>query len=174
MHGVERWRSNCSDGIDPQASHRWRRPLRAALNWLARELDARFEDRTAALSDIGRLRDAYGAVAAGPYDERASFVASLVGTAEVENVLTLLEGLRARLGMFGSCAWFFDDVTGHETELMLRLAAFAIGEIAGDESALETEFIERLALAKSGATTGGDAAAVYRDRVLPLRSRAVV
>lgn len=174
VHGVERWRSNCSCGMNPQASHAWRRPLRAALNWLARELDARFVDAVATLGDPWALRDSYGAVAAGSHDERASLVASLVGAANGENALSLLEGVRARLGMFGSCAWFFDDVTGHETELMLRLAAFAIGEIAGDESALENEFIDRLTLAKSGSAAGSDAGAVYRERVLPLRIRAVV
>src|SRR5262249_38338080 len=48
-HGVERWRSNCSDGMDPKASHAWRRPLRAALNWLARQLDDRLADEEASM-----------------------------------------------------------------------------------------------------------------------------
>ena len=43
IHGVERWRSDCSCGVIPGASHAWRRPLRSALMWLARELDARYE-----------------------------------------------------------------------------------------------------------------------------------
>ena len=135
-HGVERWRSNCSCGMDPTASHAWRRPLRAALNWLARQLDDRLADEDPSMH---------------------------------------VDGVRARLGMFGSCAWFFDDVTGHETELMLRLAAFAIGAIAPDDSALEGEFMERLAFATSGRAggEGGDAATVYRTRVLPLRSEQV-
>ncbi len=33
--------------------------------------------------------------------------------------LQLLDAQRARLAMFGSCAWFFDDIAGHEAVLML-------------------------------------------------------
>jgi alpha-amylase/alpha-mannosidase (GH57 family) len=125
-HGVERWRSGCTCGVSPTAMHEWRRPLRAALNWLARELDAR--------ADPGATTPAIPS---------------------------------ARFGMFGSCAWFFDDVAGHETVLMLRLAAYAIATLGDD--ALEKELLDRLALAKSGDASEGDAAQVYRKRVVPLR-----
>jgi alpha-amylase/alpha-mannosidase (GH57 family) len=169
VHGVERWRSNCSCGMKAEASHAWRRPLRAAFNWLARELDERFVDRAAPFGDAWKLRDSYGTVAAASSDERRSFLASLVGEPDAQDALALFDGVRARLGMFGSCAWFFDDVTGHETELMLRLAVFAIATLAGGDDALENEFLERLALAKGDSATGGDAATIYRQRVLPLR-----
>jgi hypothetical protein len=171
IHGVERWRSGCSCGVNVEASHAWRRPLRAAFNWLARRLDDQFVDRAGAFGDAWSLRDAYGGVAAAPRDERETFVSSLVGTANATEARTLLDGAGARLGMFGSCAWFFDDVWGHETELMLRLAAFAIDTIAGAGSPLESEFVERLALAKGSDAAGDDAATVYRERVLPLRVR---
>jgi alpha-amylase/alpha-mannosidase (GH57 family) len=166
-HGVERWRSNCADGIRAGASHAWRRPLRAALNWLARELDDRYTSQAAAFGDAWSVRNAFGGVAAAARAEREAFVATLAKPGNVD-ALTLLDGVRARLGMFGSCAWFFDDATGHETELMLRLAAFAIDAIAPGDTALETEFVNRLALVRDDGNRG-DAAAVFRERVRPLR-----
>jgi alpha-amylase/alpha-mannosidase (GH57 family) len=169
-HGIERWRSNCSCGMRSDASHAWRRPLRAAFNWLARELDARFVDRAARFGDPWTLRDAYGAVAAGERNERESFMTALAGATCAKEATRLLDGVGARLAMFGSCAWFFDDVTGHESELMLRFAAFAIDAVAGGDVALEREFISRLTLAKTAGAANGDAASVYRERVLPLRA----
>jgi len=170
-HGIERWRSNCSCGMDPKASHAWRRPLRSALNWLARQLDDLYVEQASPLGDPWKIREAYGAVAAFPMAERRAYVASIVGKADINDTVALMDGVRARLGMFGSCAWFFDDATGHEAELMLRLAAFAIGAIAGDDSALERQFIEQLAFAKDDRPggRGGDAATLYRTRVMPLR-----
>ena len=127
-HGIERWRSNCGCRMTPGTSQEWRRPLRAALDWLARMLDARFENLGA---DVP------------------------------------LDAVRSRFGMFGSCAWFFDDAAGLETELMLRLAAHAI-DLAGDDD-LERRFVERLTLAKSNYATEGDAGKMYRARVETLR-----
>jgi hypothetical protein len=71
--------------------------------------------------------------------------------------------LRSRFGMFGSCAWFFDDAAGLETELMLRLAAHAI-DLAGDED-IERRFIERLTMAKSNYPAEGDAGKMYVTRI---------
>jgi uncharacterized protein DUF3536 len=170
VHGVERWRSNCSCGLRADASHAWRRPLRAALNWLARQLDDRYIDRAEPFGDAWTLRDAYGPVAAARREDREAFVASLVGAANAADAVSILDGARARLGMFGSCAWFFDDVTGHETELTLRLAAFAIDSLAPGDDALESEFLERLAVARGDDPAGPSAATVYRERVVPLRA----
>jgi alpha-amylase/alpha-mannosidase (GH57 family) len=128
-HGIERWRSNCGCRMTPGTSQEWRRPLRAALDWLARMLDARIES-------LG--------------------------------VDPLHDDVLSRFGMFGSCAWFFDDVAGLETELMLRLAAHAIDRL-GDEE-LERGFIERLALAKSNDPSEGDAGKVYRTRIEAMRA----
>jgi alpha-amylase/alpha-mannosidase (GH57 family) len=170
VHGIERWRSDCSCGMRPGASHKWRRPLRSALNWLARELDDRYVSRVARLGDPWILRDDFGAVAAAGRAARETFVALLGDGADSKETRVLFDGVRARLGMFGSCAWFFDDATGHEAELMLRLAAFAIGAIAPYDAALENEFIERLALVKDERPGHGDGAVLYRERVLPLRT----
>jgi len=170
VHGIERWRSDCTCGIRPGASHAWRRPLRSALNWLARELDDRYANRASRLGDPWVLRDDFGAVAAAGQAAREGFIAMLGNAADSRETLALFDGVRARLGMFGSCAWFFDDATGHEAELMLRLAAFAIGAIAPEDAALENEFIQRLALVRDERPGQGDAAVLYRERVLPLRT----
>lgn len=172
VHGIERWRSDCSCGVRPGASHAWRRPLRSALNWLSRELDDRYATRADRLGDPWVLRDDFGAVAAAGHAARAAFVALLGDSGDSRQTLALFDGVRARLGMFGSCAWFFDDATGLETELMLRLAAFAIGAMAPDDTSLENEFIERLALVQDERPGHGNAAAMYRERILPLRTNA--
>ncbi|HTR79967.1 MAG TPA: DUF3536 domain-containing protein [Gemmatimonadaceae bacterium] len=168
-HGVERWRSGCTCGSDPGASHAWRRPLRAALNWLARELDIRVDAAAGALAaDFAALREGFGAVVAlSPAERRVYAGRGAKEASATDALVSLLNGVAARLGMFGSCAWFFDDAAGHETVLMLRLAAYAIA-LLGDAT-LEQGFLERLALARSNDVVEGDAAQAYRKLVLPLR-----
>ena len=173
-HGIERWRSNCGCRATPGTSQEWRRPLRAALNWLARELDARYTQEGAAYfsDEPWRVRDAFGTVAALPLDARREFVRTqLLPGADTGRALRLLECMGARLGMFGSCAWFFDDVAGHEAQLMLRLAAYALDKI--HDNALEKEFIERLAFARSNDPAEGDGARAYRAHALSMRAAAV-
>jgi hypothetical protein len=168
---VERWQGNCTCGISPNATHTWRRPLRAALNWLARELDYRYERNASALfQDVWAERDAYGTVAGLARDARHAYVLGRLGEqSRADTGFHLLEGERARLSMFGSCAWFFDEVTGHETALMLRLAAFAIGKLG--DAGLESEFTARLALADAQPGSIESAADSYRRLVLPMRER---
>src|SRR5207244_12648692 len=56
---------------------------------------------------------------------------------------------RHALRMFTSCGWFFDDIAGIESVIVLRSAARAI-ELSGPEAArLEAGLLERLALAPS-------------------------
>ena len=118
-----------------------------------------------------KVRDAFGDVAALPLAVRVAFASDNVRlAAQAPDALRLLEAASARLAMFGSCAWFFDDVAGHEVALMLRLAARAI-DLLGD-SRIEEAFLDRLSLARSNDPAAGDAATVYRTRVLPLRGAA--
>ena len=166
-HGIERWRSDCTCGIVPGTSHAWRRPLRAALSWLGREVDSRFES-SGLFDDAWKVRDMFGSAAAMPPAGRAEFARGHArAPADAADALTLLDAERARLAMFASCAWFFDDAAGHEVDLILRLAARAI-DLLGDDR-LEPALLERLALARSNDAAAGDAATVFRTRVRPMR-----
>ena len=70
---------------------------------------------------------------------------------------------RARYGMFTSCGWFFDRFEGHETRLLLRMAAFALrGRADADE--LEAGLVARLIHARCNDRSLGNGADLwYRD-----------
>ena len=70
---------------------------------------------------------------------------------------------KARYGMFTSCGWFFDKFEGHETRLLLRMAAFTM---AGrkDAEPLEAGFVARLIHANCNDRSLGNGADLwYRD-----------
>ena len=72
---------------------------------------------------------------------------------------------RHLLRMFTSCGWFFDDIAGIESVIVLRSAARAI-ELAGPEGPrLEAGLRERLALAPSNDPAVGSGRELYLQRV---------
>src|SRR5438128_3901962 len=152
-HGVERWRAECGCRVAPERGmhQRWRAPLRAALDWLAAELHAVFEREAKSLfGDPWAARDAYDPVRPNPPHP-------------------LLELERHALRMFTSCGWFFDDIAGIESVIVLRSAARAI-ELAGafpppGAAWLETGLLERLALAPSNDPAVGSGRELYLERV---------
>jgi hypothetical protein len=158
-HGVERWRSDdgCRTAPERGWQQAWRKPLREGLNWLASELHALFvAEATPLFGDPWAARDANGGDA----------FARPAGTLSIR-ARELLELERSALAMFSSCAWFFDDVGGVETALVLRLAARAI-ELAGEPGArLEAGLLRYLAEARSNQSEFGDGARIYRTRVKP-------
>ncbi len=152
-HGIERWRSGCGCqvGPAPPTGQQWRAPLRDALNGLAARLHATFEREGAALfEDPWAARDGYGTVVAQDGDALRDYVrarlrgspADGIDSGDLIRARELLELERSALRMFTSCAWFFDEVTGIETRLVLRIAAHAMG-LAGTD-AFRTEFLSRL------------------------------
>jgi alpha-amylase/alpha-mannosidase (GH57 family) len=162
-HGIERWRSGCACRVGPATpgGQRWRAPLRDALDALAIRLDETFAREGAALfDDPWAARDGYGAVVALDGDALRDYALSRlrrppadgIESVELVRARELLELERSVLRMFTSCAWFFDQVTGIETRLVLRIAAHAMG-LAGVE-AYRTEFLSRL----RGADDSGAAA----------------
>jgi alpha-amylase/alpha-mannosidase (GH57 family) len=159
-HGVERWRAECGCRVAPERGlhQRWRAPLRAALDWLAGELHAVFEREGRPLfGDPWAARDAYGAgLGAGGH--------------------RLLEMERHALRMFTSCGWFFDDIAGLESVIVLRSAARAIelAGPAGESAALEAGLLERLALAPSNDPAVGSGRELYLERVKAQIPRAAV
>jgi len=71
------------------------------------------------------------------------------------------------LRMFTSCGWFFDDIAGLESVIVLRSAARAI-ELAGpplEQARLEAGLLERLALAPSNDPAVGTGRELYLQRV---------
>ncbi len=71
------------------------------------------------------------------------------------------------LRMFTSCGWFFDDIAGIESVIVLRSAARAI-ELAGpppEQARLEAGLLERLALAPSNDPAIGSGRELYLQRV---------
>jgi hypothetical protein len=166
-HGVERWRSDCSCKTAPHlpTQQEWRAPLRVSFDWLAGELRELFmEEGTAFWRDPLAARDEQGPV----------------GDAEDAGEIRgreLLELERNALAMFTSCGWFFDDVGGVETVVVLRHAARAIELSGAHADRLEAGLLERLAPALSNDPVVGDAAKLYRAQVrksqpAPLRAGA--
>src|SRR5439155_4356837 len=84
----------------------------------------------------------------------------------------LMEMQRAALLMYASCGWFFDDVAGLESALILRQAAHAVElwRAVGGTPPVD-ELLEGLAQARSNEPKLGSGADVYRrmarERVTP-------
>ena len=82
--------------------------------------------------------------------------------------LKLLEIQRHALKMYTSCGWFFADLAGLETILILQHAARAIQlaeELTGQE--MEGKFLERLSGAKSNLPEMGKGNQIYQTLVKP-------
>ena len=147
-HGVERWRDDCGCSLKPVTQQGWRAPLRAAVDWLAREVHALYERETAASQgDPWASRDAAG----GAPDARPA-----------GRALERLEMERSALGAFTSCGWFFDDFAALEGRIVLRYAARAIALSGAEGPRLEAGFLERLAPAMSNDPALGSGPDVYR------------
>lgn len=159
-HGVERWRADCGCRTTPGTSQAWRAPLREALDWLAGELDRRFETEGASFrTDPWEARNGWLPPGPSPLPVRAR---------------ELLEMEVYTLAMFTSCGWFFDDIGGLESRICLRYAARAI-EMAGAEAVrLHDELRGRLQAAVSNQPGLGTGAELYeRARpALPAEPRA--
>jgi len=174
-HGLGRWESDCGCRYDKKTKQEWRGPLRAALDALARRVDAFYEDDAGRFfADPWRLRDESIALtrettAAGRrawLDARAKRPLS---EEEAERVLALLALQRERLAMFTSCGWFFDDVGGVEAAQLLQRAARVCDLARGLGEQLEEAFVERLAAAPSNSVSLRDGAGAYRRFAAPAR-----
>ena len=176
-HGLGRWERNCGcrSGHLPEWSQEWRTPLRAALDRLAKRLDAFYEDDASRFfDDPWAARDESVALWLDRRsDAAARFLAGRVkrslSAEEETRALRLLMLQRERLAMFTSCGWFFDDVSGVEAVQILQRAARALdlARLLGEDA--EAAFLERAAEAKSNVEAFGDAAGVYRKLVAPTR-----
>jgi Domain of unknown function (DUF3536) len=176
VHGVERWRSNCgcNSGGRPGWHQEWRQPLRETLNWLRDQLTQPFEREMARFTnDAWQTRNHYIDVLLDRSPEhiqqfiKANCKRELSEKEEV-HFLRLLELQRHCLLMFTSCGWFFDEISGIETNQILQYALRAMDyaeDIFGTK--LHTEFEQRLAKAPSNTYANG--AVSYLQNVVPTR-----
>ncbi|MCA9607988.1 MAG: DUF3536 domain-containing protein [Myxococcales bacterium] len=175
MHGVERWRSDCGCNSGTGWHQAWRKPLREALDWLAGELEPRFEREAGRLlADPWAARDAYVEVVLARTDAAIDALLEEHGIEGLgdegwrRRALALLEMQRHLMLMYTSCGWFFDEPSGLETIQVLRYAARAVQlayQLFGID--LEPRFRERLAKAPSNRSEYGDVNGIWRELVRP-------
>ena len=180
-HGVERWRSDCGcNGGKPGWNQEWRAPLREALDYL-RDAVAPLAEELAAASaqrSLGRPRRLHprhprplprlhGQLLRRPRQP----VSSRPPNASPRS--SCWSSQRHTQLMYTSCGWFFDEISGIETVQIiayagrvLQLAAKLFGEPG---VALEAEFLDILAKAKSNIPEIGNGAEVYRRYVTGMR-----
>ncbi len=153
IHGVERWRANCgcNTGGNPGWTQEWRGPLRETLNWLRDTLIPLYEEEgNALLNDVWEARNDYISVILDRSDESINTFFEKNQKYPLDNsarikALRLLEMQRQTMQMFTSCGWFFDEVSGIETNQILQYANRAIyyARQTGHME-LHEEFLERL------------------------------
>ncbi len=179
-HGVERWRSDCGcNGGKPGWNQQWRGPLRNALD-LLRDRTAPMAERLAKplLNDLWAARDAYIHVVldrSPTCEERFlnAHATHKLSHTERTTVWELMELERHSQLMYTSCGWFFDEISGIETVQIIAYAGRVLqlaARLFGPEgAALEPEFLEILAQARSNVPEIGNGAEVYRRYVTGLR-----
>ena len=177
-HGVGRWKEDCGCSTGGQSgwNQKWRRPLREALNLLRDELDILFEKEGEKIfHDPWDARNGYIAVIMDRSPQNVSKFFerySRQGVDEKGRIkgLKLMEMERHGLRMFTSCGWFFADLAGLETILILEHAARAIQfaeEISDQE--IEKRFLQVLSSGRSNRPEMGDGLQIYERFVRPKR-----
>ena len=175
-HGVERWRSDCgcNTGKNPGWTQTWRAPLREAMNWLRDNLESLYErEMISYIRDPWQARDDYVEVILDRSTQSAESFFSKHLTRESSReervkLLKLLEMQRHEMLMFTSCGWFFDEISGVETLLVLKHASRAMQlakEACGED--LEPHYIEILEGAPSNVPQLENGARVWEVLVRP-------
>ena len=175
-HGVGRWKEDCGCSTGAQAgwNQRWRKPLMEALDSLRDELNQIFEREGESVFEDPRVaRNGYIQVILDRSSENLRAFYEEFGRAGLSESgrikgLRLLEMERHALQMFTSCGWFFADLAGLETILILQHASRAI-QLAADFSAEGTEgrLLQKLSLGKSNLPDMGRGDQIYERFVGP-------
>jgi alpha-amylase/alpha-mannosidase (GH57 family) len=165
-HTLARWRDGCAC---TQGDSRWKRYLRGALDQLAQEIDAIYQDEIGKVrADPWRLQNSYIHVVLGETEGRAFLAQQVTGKLTEEQtgrILTLLEAQYYRQTMYTSCGFFFEDLSRLEPRYIIAYAAKAIHLVKQATGiSLEEGFKRNLRLAVSWITdqTGED---IYNDIV---------
>lgn len=179
VHGVERWRNDCgcnSGGGYGKWHQRWRAPLRDALNWLRDQLIPIYEENVSKyVLDAWAIRDNYIEVLLNRTEETIDDFVEMhakypLSKRERIHLFRLLEMQRQAILMFTSCGWFFDEVSGLETNQIMQYACRALDyarQVA--EVDLEAAFLLRLEQAPSNLPDLKTAAGSYQQYVVPSR-----
>ncbi|MBC8284125.1 MAG: DUF3536 domain-containing protein [Nitrospinae bacterium] len=171
-HGVERWRSNCGcyTGGQEGWTQSWRKPLRDSLDGLRDGFKEKYEESLKPLiKDPWAARNDYIHLLQPDRDIEKFF--SKHGTFELKEeektlVLKGLEIQRHAMLMYTSCGWFFNDISGIETEQVLRYASFALELFSQLEGPyLESQFLKTLKEAKSNIPKWLDGNYIYSKMV---------
>ena len=176
-HGVGRWHRDCGchTGGREGWNQAWRTPLRSALDLLRDAAAAGYQEAAAdLLADPWAARDAYVEVLPDPERRREPWLKRharrALSDGDTHRTLALLEMQRHALLMYASCGWFFADISGIETQQVLRYAGRAIDLM--EDLGLKpprAAFQEALAEARSNLPEMGSGADVYRRFVEPSR-----
>ncbi|HOI94677.1 MAG TPA: DUF3536 domain-containing protein [Syntrophobacter fumaroxidans] len=174
-HGVGRWERDCGCHIGggPGWHQRWRGPLRKALDQLRDTLARHYERQMQPLCpDPWKARDEY----VDAYLDQEHLLETFIERhmrlssdfSSIHRFLQLLEMQRHAMFMYTSCGWFFDDISGLESVLILRHAARAIhlAEKTGAASP-EAAFLRTLEQAHSNLPEHGNGANIYLNTVKP-------
>jgi alpha-amylase/alpha-mannosidase (GH57 family) len=176
VHGVERWRSNCGcNSGRPGWNQEWRAPLRAAFDWLRDSLTPKFEQAAGALfANPWQARDEYiSVILKRSRDSIAQFLqkqaARELRDCEQVQALKLMELQRHLMLMYTSCGWFFDDLSGLETVQAIQYSGRAVqlAQALFNDSKIEEEYLNRLAVAQSNMPEQGDGRKIYETYVRP-------
>jgi alpha-amylase/alpha-mannosidase (GH57 family) len=174
VHGVERWRDDCGcqTGGQPSWNQIWRKPLRNILDELRDRLIPIFKSETATLlNDPWSARNDYiQLVLDRNPDTIASFfkkhAVKILSHEEKVKLLRLLEMQRHTLLMFTSCGWFFDEISGLETDQILQYAHRAMHYAEQVSSCeLREQFLQKLRSIPSNVYENG--AVSYEKNVIP-------
>jgi len=178
-HGVERWQSGCccSTGAHPGWNQKWRAPLHQAMDLLRDRFSPEFEKEAALLfSDPWAARNAYQSVIADRTPGNIEAFLKLhakkaLSDSEKIRALKLMELQRHLMAIYTSCGWFFDDIGGLESILVLKQAgrALQLGRQLFDESP-ERDFLEILENAQSNDRSLGNGWDIFEREVRPLIS----
>ncbi len=179
VHGVARWKEHCgcNTGVHPHWSQHWRTPLRKAVEWLKEKIDEiffavsprYFKDPWKALMDYVLV-----------VEERNFYFLNRFLNKHLKvndpndcvKAIKLMEMKNASLAMFTSCGWFFDDISGTESQIVMRYAKRAL-DLAFEVSQtfLEAGFLNILSKAESNIKEYGTGKDIYLKFVVPMAKR---
>ena len=175
VHGVERWRADCGCNSGGATwNQKWRKPLRDTLDWLRDQLIPLFErEGNRLLRDAWAARNDYIEVVLDRSDENIRLFIKKHARRELSQlekiaVLRMMEIQRFSILMYTSCGWFFDEISGIETNQILQYALRAMDyalDVFGVD--LKPEFSKRLATAPSNVFENG--AVSFHENVIPTR-----